>query len=245
MRRSTNAAFFRQRRRTCKGLLSFGVGLAGCGGGGGSSSAGTTMASMTAATTASQEPIEVLSLPAPRTDGAVSIESVLAMRRSIREWTSEPLSMEELGQLAWAAQGITDPSGKRTAPSAGALYPLELYLLTADGVLRYLPDGHRLALLSTDDIRTEVPAQDFVGQAAATFVIAAVFARTEQRYGENAERYVHLEAGHAAHGILLQAVALGLGAVPIGAFDASALQDLVGMPEDHAPIYLVPLGTPA
>jgi SagB-type dehydrogenase family enzyme len=174
----------------------------------------------------------------------MSLEAVLAARRSVRSWTADPLPVADLGQLMWSAQGITASLGRRTAPSAGALYPLELYALTAEGVHQYVPGGHRMAQLSADDVRDRIPAQSFLRSAAAIFVITADFTRTEARYGEDAERFVQLEAGHAAQNLLLQANALGLGAVPIGAFDESRLRALVGLPDDQQPIYLVGVGSP-
>jgi SagB-type dehydrogenase family enzyme len=196
------------------------------------------------------KPMEPLvDLPAPTLDGDVSLERVLALRRSVREFTSEPLDAADLSQLLWAAQGITSASGKRTAPSAGALYPLETYVVGTDGWYRYLPDGHRLERLGGDDLRTALAevalGQAPIGGAAVVVVITAVYARTAQKYGDRAVRYVHLEAGHAAQNLLLEAVALGLGAVPIGAFDDAGVQSVLGLPADHEPLYLLVVGHPA
>ncbi len=188
-------------------------------------------------------------LPAPRTDGPMSLERALAERRSVRDFTDERLTLEELAQLLWAAQGITADWGGRTAPSAGALYPLEVYAVTPGGLYHYLPDGHRADVLRADDLRRPLAAaalgQSAVAEAPAVLVIAAVFRRTEVKYGERAERYVHLEAGHAAQNVLLQAVALGLGGVPIGAFSDREVQRVLGLPADHEPLYLIPVGHPA
>lgn len=188
-------------------------------------------------------------LPAPRTDGPMSLERALAARRSVRDFTDERLTLEELAQLLWAAQGITADWGGRTAPSAGALYPLEVYAVTPGGLYHYLPDGHRADVLRADDLRRPLAAaalgQSAVAEAPAVLVIAAVFRRTEVKYGERAERYVHLEAGHAAQNVLLQAVALGLGGVPIGAFSDREVQRVLGLPADHEPLYLIPVGHPA
>lgn len=188
-------------------------------------------------------------LPAPRTDGPMSLERALAERRSVRDFTDERLTLEELAQLLWAAQGITADWGGRTAPSAGALYPLEVYAVTPGGLYHYLPDGHRADVLRADDLRRPLAAaalgQSAVAEAPAVLVIAAAFRRTEVKYGERAERYVHLEAGHAAQNVLLQAVALGLGGVPIGAFSDREVQRVLGLPADHEPLYLIPVGHPA
>jgi SagB-type dehydrogenase family enzyme len=196
-----------------------------------------------------EESVRVLELPPPRTGGDLSLEEALATRRSHREFTDEALSMQDLSQLLWAAQGLTAPWGGRTAPSAGALYPLEVYVATPDGLYHYLPDGHRVEALAGGDRRSTLAraalGQDAVADAAAVVVVTAVYARTEGKYGDRAQRYVHLEAGHAAQNVLLQAVSLGLGAVPIGAFDDRAVQEVLELPADHEPLYLIPVGHPA
>jgi len=189
-----------------------------------------------------------MALPAPRRKSDVSLEEALSRRRSVREYTEEPLTWEEIGQLVWAAQGITADWGGRTALSAGALYPLEVYVATAEGVYHYLPRGHRVEMVSSSDVRQALwrPAllQDWVREAPAVFVIAAVYERTERKYGSRAERYVKLEAGHACQNLLLQAVALDLGAVPVGAFYDDQVQAVLGLAADHEPLYLVPVGHP-
>jgi SagB-type dehydrogenase family enzyme len=205
--------------------------------------------SATATVAAEEEAVEVLELPAPRPKGDISLEEALAARRSVREFTDEPLTMQDLSQLLWAAQGLTASWGGRTAPSAGALYPLEVYLVTPEGLYHYLPDGHRIEALAHDDRRPTLAraalGQEAVADAAAVVIITGVYARTSQKYGDRAERYVHLEAGHAAQNVLLQAVSLGLGAVPIGAFEDRAVQEALGLPPDHEPLYLIPVGHPA
>lgn len=189
-------------------------------------------------------------LPPPDTKGVRSLEEVLSLRRSVRDFGAEPLGLAKVGQLLWAAQGITNPRGYRTAPSAGALYPLELYLATADGVFCYDPANHELEVLSREDARPRLfeaaLRQEPVRQAPAVFVIAAVYERTAAKYGgERAPRYVHMEAGHATQNLLLEAVALDLSAVPIGAFRDEEIQSALGLPEDHQPLYLIPVGHPA
>jgi SagB-type dehydrogenase family enzyme len=188
-------------------------------------------------------------LPPPILEGETSLEETIARRRSVREFDDTPLTAAELGQLLWAAQGLTDERGFRTAPSAGALYPLELYLVTAEGVFHYEPQGHQLSALRSDDRRAALYEaalrQEAVRGAPAVFVVTAVYARTEQKYGaQRTPRYVHLEAGHAAQNLLLEAVALGLGAVPIGAFHDEQVQEALGLPPDHEPLYLIPAGHP-
>jgi SagB-type dehydrogenase family enzyme len=188
-----------------------------------------------------------IDLPEPSPSGRV-LEDVLAQRRSVRNYTNEPIRQSDLSTLLWAAQGVTSPEGARTAPSAGALYPLEIYVAGADGVFRYVPDGHRLEEHVRADVRAALSdaalAQEAVARAPIVVVIAAVYARTEQKYGERAERYVELEAGHAAQNLLLEAVALGLGAVPIGAFRDAEVQQVLGLPGDREPLYLIPVGHP-
>lgn len=187
-------------------------------------------------------------LPAPNLQGEMSLEEAIANRRSVREFTDEPLSFNEISQLLWAAQGTTDPRGLRSAPSAGALYPLELYVATAEGAYHYLPRGHALQVVWEEDRRPDLweagLKQSALQEAAAILVVTAVYQRTEAKYGERAERYVKLEAGHAAQNILLQAVALELGAVPIGAFYDDQVQAALALPGDHLPLYLIPVGHP-
>ena len=192
---------------------------------------------------------QAIALPTPLASGAMSLEEALARRRSVRDFAATPLTLAELGQLLWAAQGITSQDGRRTAPSAGALYPLELYAVTAEAVYSYEPGGHRLIVHLPGDRRPELYAaassQAPVLEAPAVLVIAADYARTERKYGaERSPRYVHLEAGHAAQNILLQAVALDLGAVPVGAFYDDRVQQALALPADHQPLYLIPAGHP-
>ena len=177
----------------------------------------------------------------------MSLEETLVRRRSVREFTRDGVTPADVGQLCWAAQGVTAPSGLRTAPSAGARYPLELYAVTADGVLHYGPGSHGTTVHRSGDLRDGLRqaalGQEAVGDAPVVFVLAAVYQRTAARYGEDrARRYAQLEAGAAAQNLLLQAVALGFGAVPIGAFDDRLVQAVLGLPADQEPLYLIPVG---
>jgi SagB-type dehydrogenase family enzyme len=190
-----------------------------------------------------------IQLPPPKLKGTLSLEEALVKRRSVREFSGIPLTKVELSQLLWALQGINDPAGYRTAPSAGALYPLEVYLLTSQGLYHYEPAGHRLSLHKQGDLRPALYQvalqQDMVLEAPAVFLIAAEYGRTEVKYGkERSPRYVHLEAGHAAQNLLLQAVALDLGAVPVGAFNDEGVRDVLSLPGSYQPIYLIPVGHP-
>jgi SagB-type dehydrogenase family enzyme len=188
-----------------------------------------------------------IALPTPRAKGTLTLEETLTRRRSVREFADTPLTLAELGQLLWAAQGITSAAGQRTAPSAGALYPLQVYAVTPDTVYRYDPTAHQLIVHAHDDPRAALHAvalmQDSILCAPVTIVIAAVYARTSRKYGEErTPRYVALEAGHAAQNVLLQAVALDLGAVPLGAFFDDRVQQVLALPRDHQPLYLIPVG---
>lgn len=194
-------------------------------------------------------PMEVIALPSPRTEGPFSVEETLQARRSVREFAPDPLREVEIGQLLWAAQGITDPRGFRTAPSAGALFPLEVYAVTRDGVFHYLPAEHALRQILAGDVRPQLQAaalgQESVGEAPLVLIIAAVPARTEARYGaERAPRYVDMEVGHAAQNVLLQAVALGLGSVPIGAFSDGGAATILELAEGEIVRYMLPVGRP-
>ena len=196
--------------------------------------------------TATRDTVE---LPAPSQHGAMSLEEALAARRSVRRFESTALTTRQLGQLLWAAQGVTSRDGLRTAPSAGALHPLEAYVLTADGFFHYEPREHRLILRSERDLRDALGdsalGQETVSLAPAVFVLAGVYERTEHKYGsQRAPRYVHLEAGHAAQNLLLEAVALGLGGTPVGAFDDAAVREVLGLPPEEQPLYLVVVGVP-
>lgn len=195
------------------------------------------------------EVVDVIDLPDPNTDGQMSVEEAISRRRSIRRFADKKLSTEQLGQLAWAAQGITEPSqGLRAAPSAGATYPLEMYLVTPDGLFHYRPRDHSLLQLATTDLRADLASaalgQAHVRDAPADIVIAGIYERTAGRYGERARRYVHMEAGHAAQNVHLQAVALGLGSVPVGAFDDNGVSGVLDLPADEAPLYIIPIGHP-
>lgn len=190
-------------------------------------------------------------LPPPPTTGAVSLEEALAQRRSVREFVSGALTLAEVSRLAWAAQGAID-SARRTAPSAGATYPLEIHLVAGEvkglaaGVYRYRPGAHRLEAVDDGDIRLPLAAaaldQEWMSRAALVVVIAAAFERTTARYGKRGERYVHMEAGHAAQNLLLQATALGLGATPVGAFNDAEVSRLLRLPGGETPLYLIPVG---
>jgi SagB-type dehydrogenase family enzyme len=179
----------------------------------------------------------------------MSLEEALAQRRSVREFEATALTETEIAQLSWAAQGRTSAEGLRTAPSAGALYPLELYVALPAGLYRYDSGDHHLEVRSDVDLRGELQraglGQGAIGEAPAVFVITGVHERTAIKYGQRrAPRYVHMEAGHAAQNLLLQAVALGLGAVSIGAFYDDSVREVLSLPAGETPLYLIPVGHP-
>ncbi len=184
-----------------------------------------------------------------KTRGGMSLVEALARRRSVRSFRSEELTSQQIAQLCWAGQGVTESSrGYRTAPSAGALYPLELFVVTGEGVEHYIPSKHAMEEHLTGDLRRKLQraalGQESVGNAPAVFVFSAVISRTQRKYGNRAERYVWIEAGHAAQNILLQATAMELGAVPIGAFQDNEVKRILKLPPNHTPLYLIPVGSP-
>jgi SagB-type dehydrogenase family enzyme len=190
-----------------------------------------------------------IALPAPALSGSMSVEQALLTRRSRREFAPKPLPLVEIGQLGWAAQGVTDPAGGlRSAPSAGALYPLELYFLIPDGVYHYLPAQHALARKSQRDEREALSeaalSQASIRHAPCSVVIVSVTERTREKYGDRAPLYVALEAGHVGQNLLLQATARGLAGVPIGAFEDRAVGRLLGLGRGEEPLYIIALGYP-
>lgn len=195
---------------------------------------------------------ESITFPEPSISGAKPLEQLLEQRRSIREFRDESLSQQALGQLLWAAQGITHRKGLRTAPSAGALYPLELYVVVgrldglAPGVFHYYPKKHKLENVISGDQRIPLSkaalGQAWVKEAAVVIVFAAVYERTTRKYGKRGIRYVHIEVGHAAENLFLQAEALNLGSVVVGAFDDAEVAKILRLPTDVKPLLLMPVG---
>ncbi len=191
---------------------------------------------------------KIIELPKPVMKGTTSLEEAVARRASVRDFAAKPLAPQEISQLLWAAQGVTRNWGGRTVPSAGALYPLETYLVTAEGLFQYLPARHQLLRLKDHNLMKDLChaalGQAPTREAPAVIVLTAVLERTSRKYGGRSERYVAMEAGHAAQNVLLQASALGLGAVPVGAFHDDRVQKALGLPESHRPLYLIPVGHP-
>lgn len=198
-------------------------------------------------TTGFGKDLKVIKLPPPTLKGVMSLEEAILKRRSQRIFYDKKLDMAHISQLLWAAQGITqNSSGFRAAPSAGATYPLEIYLVSAEGIYHYICRGHKLELINDGNYRKGLSkacyGQSFVAVVPANFVITGIYSRTSQRYGRRAELYVHLEAGHVAQNILLQAVSLGLGGVPVGAFDDKEVKNVLKLPEDCEPLYVISVG---
>lgn len=191
-------------------------------------------------------------LPKPRSQGDVSVEEALSKRRSIRDYAPDPLQLEDVAQILWSAQGLTHADGYRTAPSAGALYPIEVYLVAGDvsglppGVYRYRPGPHDLVPVKNGDMRRKLFSaalrQECVRDAPAVLVIAGVQERTAGKYGERARRYVLMEVGHVAQNVYLQAEAGDLATVIVGAFEDEDVRKLLDLDADHEPLALMPLG---
>ncbi|AFK21824.1 putative NADH oxidase (noxc) [Pyrococcus sp. ST04] len=194
---------------------------------------------------------ESIKLPEPRLKGEMSVEEAIAKRRSIRRYRNEPLTLEELSQLLWAAQGITEPRRKfRAAPSAGATYPFEIYVVVGKvsglkpGIYHYDPFTHSITLVKEGDYRRALQKaalnQAWVGNAAIDIVLVAYYERTTKYYGERGKMYVHMEAGHIGQNIYLQATALNLGTVAVGAFYEDRVAEILGT--DGIPLYIFPVG---
>ena len=198
------------------------------------------------------QPSEIVTLPEPSVTGLTSFEQLLAQRRSIRDYQTITLELAEIGQLLWAAQGITHLQGLRTAPSAGALYPLELYVVTglieglAQGVYHYDPGHHQLLKTSDGDLSDALTraalSQAWIKHASAVIVFTADYERTTRKYGKRGKRYVHIEVGHAAQNLFLQSEALGLATVVVGAFNDDEVARVLRLPTDLKPLLLMPVG---
>ncbi len=193
--------------------------------------------------------LKEIQLPLPIKASQVSVEEAILNRRSQRSFIQKDLDLVQIGQLLWAAQGITARKlgySFRAAPSAGALYPMEIYLLSKDGLFHYLPSGHKLQALGDSDLRDSLAdaclGQSSVRQAAVDIVICAVYQRVTAKYGRRGIRYTHIEVGHIAENIHLQAISLGLGSVPIGAFDDQEVKDVLSLPPEQEPLYIIPVG---
>ena len=203
------------------------------------------------------KPEAALALPPPVRESPVSVEKAIARRRTVRSFGPEAeLALDELSQILWAAQGVTDRiEGLRAAPSAGALYPLELYAAVGGvkgldaGVYRYQPRRHELVRTRKHDLRADLSLaasdQQWIKSAAVVLVFAAVYDRLFHRYGDRGVRYALMETGHAAQNVQLQAVALGLASAPVGAFSDREVSAVLGLEPDETPVLLIPVGKEA
>jgi SagB-type dehydrogenase family enzyme len=195
---------------------------------------------------------KIIKLPDPDREGTIPLETTLQKRRSVRSYQDDLLTLHTVSQLLWAAQGITGQGGLRTAPSAGALYPLEIFVVAekvaglTNGIYKYTPFAHGLISIVAGDILPLLAEaalrQDVITQAPAVFVIAGIDQRTTSKYGARGIRYMYMESGHAAQNICLQAVALGLDSVTIGAFSDNEVARLLKMEKTMKPLYIIPVG---
>lgn len=199
----------------------------------------------------------IILLPKHKSKGALSVEEALASRRTCRDFEAKPLSLEEVAQLLWAAQGITGADGHlRAAPSAGALYPLDVYAVVgqasveglAAGAYRYIPSQHGLEQITAGDLREVVAQaslrQRWMADAPLSLVVTAQYSRIEGKYGSRGRRYALMEAGHVGQNVFLQAEALGLAAGIVGAFDDGRLANALHLPGGHEPLLVMPVGHP-
>ncbi|MHC4166061.1 MAG: DJ-1/PfpI family protein [Planctomycetota bacterium] len=193
---------------------------------------------------------KIIQLTDPNLTGKLSFEQALVRRRSVREFSTEPLTRSEIGQLAWAGQGVTDAQrGLRTAPSAESLYPMELFIATSEGLFNYRPTEHSLQQTMEQDIRGELAratlTPDPVAGAACSIIIAGSSRRITNRVGSKSRIFVAMEAGHIAQNIQLQAVCMGLGSVPIGGLDPTAVRKICRISRELEPLYVICVGHPA
>jgi len=206
---------------------------------------------------------EMIKLPVPNLKGSVSVEETMLNRRSIRDFKPDALSLGQVSQILWAAYGITKEmnspltvrGGLKTAPSAGATYPLEIYVVVGNvnglekGIYKYLPDGHFLMKTYDQDIRKELAEaaldQEFIEQAPASLFYSAIFSRTTRKYkSRGRDRYVCIDLGHSAENVCLQVVAMGLGTCPVGAFEDRMVRNAMMIPDKEEPLYIMPIGYP-
>ena len=207
----------------------------------------------------------IIKLPFPQLKSKVSLEETILRRRSVRRYRREPLDLPQLSQILWSAQGITGTRGFRAAPSAGATYPLEIFIVVGKqgiitseakqapeelqaGIYHYEAASHSLSLHKPADLRPDLARatlnQEFIIDAPVDIVICALYPRTFYRYGRRGERYVHIEVGHVGENIHLQAVALGLATVEVGAFHDEEVRTILGVDEQIKPLYIMPVGKP-
>ena len=214
---------------------------------------GFALADMACGETSVAHEVEIMiTLPSPVAERHCELNHALQFRRSFREFKDEPISLAEAGRLLWAAQGITSLGGYRTVPSAGGLYPLEVYLVAGRveelpaGIYKYIAAKHGLVKKADGDRRAELASaslgQLWMSQAAAIVAFSGVPERTTKRYGDRGKRYVYMEVGHAGQNVSLEAVALGLGTTVVAAFSDDEVKRVLGLPKNEEPLYLMPVG---
>ena len=189
-----------------------------------------------------------ITLPTAKITGQMSLEEAIQKRKSVRKYSPKELTSEQVAQILWAANGANPRKNfvARNVPSAGGVFPMTVYLLDKNGIYRYQPLNHSLALVKEGDKRKELSGaalgQAAINQAPVDLVITADVAKCAQRYGERAQRYTDIEAGHIGQNVSLEAVSLGLGTVMIGAFDDEAVKDVLALPDNESPLYIIPVG---
>jgi SagB-type dehydrogenase family enzyme len=193
-----------------------------------------------------------INLPEPRLESDFSVEQAIQNRRSVRKFSKKPLTLAEVSQLLWSAQGMTGDGGLRSAPSAGALYPLVIYLVAGNvtdlepGIYQYSPGGHKLLRIKEGDSRKELSSaalkQHWMKDSAALLIFSAIEKKTTWKYRKRGIRYIHIEVGHSAQNVFLQAQSLGLGAAVVGAFDDSRVEKILDLPAGEQVLYLMPVG---
>jgi SagB-type dehydrogenase family enzyme len=198
---------------------------------------------------------EEIKLPLPQLEGKMSVEEALARRRSRRVFKDYSLTIEQVSQLLWSAQGITEErNGLRTAPSAGALYPLDIYLVVGKdkvedlkvGVYHYNPLQHSLTIILEEDRRREISQacldKNQIENAPVSLIITAEFSRTTNKFGKKGINFVYMEAGHVAQNIYLQVESLGLATVSMGGIREKDISQALNLPEQYIPLYVMPVG---
>jgi SagB-type dehydrogenase family enzyme len=198
------------------------------------------------------------SLPEPSHKGTVSVEETLKVRRTHRSFDSRNLTLEQLSQILWAAYGVTDKKGygraRKTAPSAGALYPMDVYAVVGEGsikdlaagVYHFLPESHKIETVNNGDLRNAVARaslqQMWMARAPIMIVITGEYARCTVKYGQRGVIYTHIEAGCVGQNVFLQVEAMGLKAGIVGAFDNKKIIQVIGIPTDNDPLLIMPVG---
>lgn len=186
-------------------------------------------------------------LPQPQTNSTFPLDQALKARRSVRDFQAKELTSEQISTLLWAADGITDTAtGFRSAPSAGALYPIDIYVIKHDGIWLYTPNKNTLKLVKSGDFRPQLAdaalGQNAITSASTDVVLVAQLDRIKPKYAERSLQYCYLEAGHIAQNLALQAVALDLATVPIGAFNDSQVNKILELGNEQNTLYIIPIG---